>query len=504
MKLKKIFLMLCFCLAAQPGYCDSLFFEDEPIQDGISVFETSKTFADIYEKLDGVKWGGKSINVAIESLGNLNKNAHIAATDERVVLVWGDDIIANYPRPQAGDWNGFGEITTALMLKLRANDSELRRASPSEMYQMVVDSLMRGIDEQGRYIYSRSAEITEDGRILTSVGLTGVRDERGNWRVHGVFKGAPADVAGIRAGDLISEINGQPVADMSDEDLESVLAGFNSGTSKVRLLSPSGTRDVVLRRATIILADADIVHRAAADKNSGDILEIVVHRVSGNAASIVNEALAKYPNIGGIVLDLRAASGDDEVAAAKLAGLFIGARPVMRIQETAAEQVEVVPGGAALTSAPVVVLMSNQTRGTAEALAAAFYEYGRGVLVGTPTAGTARIATRLELKDGGALELLNKSIQTGTGRDIDGRGVFPIVCLSNIRSTTQQNAFFVNVLNNDFDARDFNRAENINVDDVRRGCPVITSGTDEDMVAAAVSAKILTDKTVYNRLIAEE
>ena len=72
MKLKKIFLMLCFCLAAQPGYCDSLFFEDEPIQDGISVFETSKTFADIYEKLDGVKWGGKSINVAIDSLENLN------------------------------------------------------------------------------------------------------------------------------------------------------------------------------------------------------------------------------------------------------------------------------------------------------------------------------------------------------------------------------------------------------------------------------------------------
>ena len=204
------------------------------------------------------------------------------------------------------------------------------------------------------------------------------------------------------------------------------------------------------------------------------------------------------------MLDLRAASGDDAVAAAKLAGLFIGAHPVMRIQETAAEQVEVVPGGNAVTNVPVVVLISDQTRGTAEALAAAFYEYGRGVLVGTPTAGNARIATRLDLNDGGALELLNKSIQTGTGRSIDGRGVFPIVCLSNIRSTTQQNAFFLNVLNNDFNARDFNSAENVNVDDVRRGCPVITSGTDEDAVAAAVSAKILTDKSVYNKLIAKE
>lgn len=504
MRLKKLFLMLCFCLAVRPGYSDSLFFEDEPIQDGMPVFEMSKTFADIYEKLDGVKWGGKSINVAIESLENLNKNAHIAATDERVVLVWGDNIIANYPRPRSGDWNGFGEITTALVLKLRANDSELHRASPSEMYQMVVDSLMRGIDENGRYIYSRAAEVVEDGRILTSVGLTGVRDGRGNWRVHGVFKGAPADVAGIRAGDLISEINGRAVADMSDSELESVLAGFNSGTSKIKILSPSGARDVVLRRATIVLADADVVHRKASGEKFGDVLEIVVHQASNNAVSIVNEALATYPKLGGIVLDLRAASGDDAVAAAKLAGLFIGAHPVMRIQETAAEQVEVVPGGNAVTNVPVVVLISDQTRGTAEALAAAFYEYGRGVLVGTPTAGNARIATRLDLNDGGALELLNKSIQTGTGRSIDGRGVFPIVCLSNIRSTTQQNAFFLNVLNNDFNARDFNSAENVNVDDVRRGCPVITSGTDEDAVAAAVSAKILTDKSVYNKLIAKE
>ncbi|MDO5011978.1 MAG: S41 family peptidase, partial [Pseudomonadota bacterium] len=319
------------------------------------------------------------------------------------VLVWRDSIIANYPRPSAGDWNGFGEITTALILKLRENDAALHRATPSEMYQMVVDALTHGIDENGRYIYSRAAEINEDGRILTSVGLTGARDERGNWRVHGVFKGAPADTAGIREGDLIAEINGTSVAKMSDDDIESFLAGFNSGTSKVKLLTPSGARDVVLRRATIVLADADVVHRAGIGADESDVLEIVVHNVSDNSVAIVNEALATYDNLGGIVLDLRASSGDDERAAAKLAGLFIGARPVMRILETARDQVEVVPGGRAVTDAPVVVLISDQTRGTAEAIASAFYEYNRGVLVGTPTAGSARIATRLDLSDGGAL-----------------------------------------------------------------------------------------------------
>lgn len=504
MNIKHLFKTLAFCVSvfcAFPAFCEGLFFPDEPVQDGLHVFEMSNTFADIYEKLDSVKWGGKSINVAIESLENLNKNAHIAATDERVVLVWGDSIIANYSRPDAHDWNGFGEITTALVLKLRANDPVFHSASESETYQLVVDSLMRGIDEHGRYIFSRRAEVTEDGRILTSVGINGTRDERGNFRIHGVFKGSPADVAGVREGDLISEINGTRVSEMSDMELEAVMSGFNSGTSKIKLVTPSGNRDVVLRRATIVLADADVVHRATDD--NGGILEIVMHKVSDGAVSIVNEALAKHPDLEGIILDLRASTGDDERAAAKLAGLFIGQEPIMRIAQTATEEVEVVPGSDAVTNTPVVVLMSDMTRGTAEALAAAFYENMRGVLVGTPTAGLARIATRIDLENGGALELMNKSLKTGTGRIIDGRGVFPIVCLSNIRSSSQQNAFFLNVINNYFNATDFNKMPEVSADDIRRGCPTITSGADEDSVAMAVAVKILTDKKVYNRLIAE-
>ncbi len=503
MKILKLFLFVMLaCGSFSASATDSLFFEDEPVQDGLRVFDVSATFADIYEKLDSVKWGGKNINVAIESLEKLNPNAHIAATDERVVLVWKDNIIANYPRPAARDWRGFGEITTALVLKLRENDAFLKHASESEMYQMVVDSLMRGIDENGRYIFSRAAEIAEDGRILTHAGIEASRDARGNFRVSGIYKGAPADIAGIRAADLIVEINGQPAANVSDADFAALVSGFNSGTSKLKLLTPSGERDVVLRRATIVLADADIVHRDAGD--AGAILDIVVHRISPNAVSIVSEALSAYDDISGIILDLRAATGDEPKAAAKFAALFLGNTPVMRIVETAAAEVEVVPSGSAKTTAPVVVLMSNATRGTAEAIVSAFYENQRGVLVGTPTAGAARIATQVDLKNGGALELLNKVIKTGQGRVIEGRGIFPIVCLSNIRSTAQQNAFFLNVINNDFNAKDYNKDANVSADAIRRGCPVITSGVDEDALSSAVAVKILTDKKVYNRLIADE
>lgn len=502
MKVKNIFLSVFLLLFIAPVCAADLFEKDAPIQDGLNVFDVSAVFTDIYKKMDTVSWGGKDINVAIESLEKINPNAHIAATDDRVVLVWKDSIVANYPRPKAGDWNGFGQITTALVLKLRTLAPDFGKASESVMYQTVVDALMRGLDENGRYIYSKQAEVFEDGRILTSVGIEGVRDSHGNFRINGVYKDSTADNAGVKAGDLISKINGTKVSDMSDTDLAAMFSGFNSGTLKLVLLTPSGEKPVVLRRATIVLADADVIHRTGTGK-SPSVLEIVVHRVTDGSVAIINESLAKYEDVSGVILDLRTANGDDERAAAKLSGLFMGQVPVMRIVETARDEVEVVPGGKAVADMPVVVLVSNTTSGTAEAIASAFYENARGVLVGTPTLGRARIATKIDLDNGGALELMNKSIKTGRGNNIDGRGIFPLVCLSNIRSETQQGAFFLNVLNGDFHSQDFNKNMEISADEVKKGCPTIINGEDEDSLAEAVSVKILTDKKIYNKLMGE-
>ncbi|MBR4507522.1 MAG: PDZ domain-containing protein [Alphaproteobacteria bacterium] len=487
MKISHLIFSLVFALTVNCAYAAT------------DVDDTVKTFAEIYQKLDSVQWGGKNIGIVIESLEHLSPNAHLAATDDRIILVWRDSIVGNFQKPAAGDWENYGKITKSLIDKMRDRDDSLAALSNEEIYERAVAALMQGIDESGKYIQKQTLS-QKPNRILTSLGIDGWREQTGDFRVSSVIKGSPADMAGIQISDLIDKINGRDVAAMADGELESVLHGLNSGTAKLHLLTPSGNRNVVLRRATIVLADADIIYRPMQDTA---LLEIIVHEMTDNAANIVNEALLKYNNVSGIILDLRAAGGVDARAATKMAGLFMGAKPVMRVSQTAGEDMEFVPGGNAITDANLVVLMSNMTRGTAEAVASAIYENGRGVLVGTPTAGSARIATRIDLSNGAALELLNKSIKSGSGISLDSRGVFPIVCLSNIRSSKQQNAFFVNVINNDFNIQDFNKDAKVNVDAVRRGCPVITSGDDEDMMSAAIATRILTDKTVYNRLIAE-
>ncbi len=504
-RFSSILLLMFFCFSNVRAV--DLFSRDMAVQDGINVFETSDDFAEIFEKLDSVKWSGKNVSVAIEGLEKIHPDAHIAATDDRVVLVWQDKIIGNWPRPDVADWQGFGQITTAIVLKLRERLPSFAKLSQSAMYSAVVSAFLQGIDENGKYVYSKQAEIIEDGRLLTSAGIEGSRDKNGNFRINGIVRGSAADNNGLKESDLVFEINGRDVSKMTDADLAAEFSGFNSGTIKLLIASEGdkSPRNVVLRRATIVMADADVVFKniESTDKTKSNlgILDIIVHEVSNNSVSIVNEALSKYKNVSGIVLDLRSAGGEDENTAAKMGGLFMGKQSILRIIETAKQEIEVVAGGDRVTDAPVVVLVSGATNGTAEALAAAFYETNRGAIVGTPTAGSARLATYIDLKGGGQLELLNRAAKTSRGHDLDGRGVFPIVCLSNIRNEIQQKAFFVNASNGDFNFKDFNIDMTTPVADIRKGCPQIKSGADEDALSDAISTKILIDQKVYNGLM---
>ncbi len=498
MKIIKCFgtMFLAMFLGLSSSYSFQIFEAEDSVLMGFNINESIENFTDIYQKLDGVSWGGKTPNIAIENLEKIHQSAHIAATENRIVLVWDDEIIANYPTPQPKDWEQFAEITTALIVKLKEQIPEFAQQSQSQTYQIAVDALIRGLDENGKYVYSKRAQIEEDGRILTSVGLDGAIDERGNFRVTGVYKDSPADLSGIKENDLITTVNGQRIFDM-----ENSFSGFNSGTLKLKLLTPSGNKDVVLRRATIVLSDADVVYRNSTN-GQNDLLEIIVHNLTDDAVSIVTDAIDMYgDNVSGIILDLRASSGNSETAMAKMAGLFLGQVPVLRIVEAAKAETEVLPGADKRTNANMVVLVSNTTKGTAEALAAALYENNRGLLIGTPTAGNARIATLIDLKNGGMLELLNKIVKTGNGNTIDGRGVYPLVCLSNIRNSEQQGAFFLNVVNDDFNITDFNKITEIDVNKIRQGCPVIVDGSEEDAVAMAVSVKVLSNTSLYEKLM---
>jgi len=491
--LQKASLALISALAFAPTRLPAISIFDEPTEGGLPVLEMSGVFADIYEKLDGVKWGGKDLRTAIEGIENISSMIKIAATDNRIVVLHKDTIIGNWPRPKNGEWRDLGQITTAVILKMREIDPAIADMTATEIYKAAVGAMMKGLDENGKYIYSKRENEDSAYQVLTSLGIAGVRASSGDYVLNTIFKGSPADNAGLADGDVLVSANGVALRDLSDAEILGLFNGFSSGTIKIRAIGADRKeKSATLRRASVVIADADVIVK---DK----LLEIIINRVSNNAAEIIAGVLDGRADIEGIYLDLRGATGDDEKAMAKIAGLFLGKVPVARVSMSADDDVEIVPGGDKIVDAPIVVAVSNATSGTAEGLAYAFYEAGVGAIIGVPTAGRARLATRVDLNNGGALEISNRTMKSGKNRQIDGRGFFPLVCLSNIRNSDHKEVFLVNVRNHDWKEQDFN-GEEFDAKTVRKGCPNISSGSDEDAVSQAVAMDLLTSRAAYNNL----
>jgi C-terminal processing protease CtpA/Prc len=121
------------------------------------------------------------------------------------------------------------------------------------------------------------------------------------------------------------------------------------------------------------------------------------------------------------VLDLSHCAGGTLAEAAEVAGLFVGPGPLATIQETGKPPVPVAVVPASLPPfAQVAVLQGNYTLGPAEALSSALKKQAVP-LFGERTYGLGVERTRFLLRQGGAVELVNKR-WLGAGGEYLGSG----------------------------------------------------------------------------------
>lgn len=135
----------------------------------------------------------------------------------------------------------------------------------------------------------------------------------------------------------------------------------------------------------------------------------------------------------GLVLDLRFANGTDFAAAAAVAGRFLEtprALFAIRTADGAEERFAAEPpprGSDAgwLSTAPLVVLVNNETRGAAEALAGALRAQERGLLMGSLTAGAPARTVDIPVGGDHVLRVATAKVQVWTSGEAPPREIFP-------------------------------------------------------------------------------
>ncbi len=239
---------------------------------------------------------------------------------------------------------------------------------------------------------------------------------------------SPADVAGIKAGDLIYAVDGVETERMTDRALGNALRGEAGIEVTLDLGRPSDQSlfSVTMARAVITI---DPVEIAFLPENR---MLIRLNEFSSGAGKALRESLAEAElrSVAGLVLDLRGNPGGFVSEAIAVASEFMDEGEVIYLhQERGGEPRPVTTVGrdGKGLEFPLVVLIDGDSASAAEIIAASLRDNGRADVVGVRTFGTGTVISSFDLEDGSVAAIGTALWLTPGGEMVRGFGVEPTV-----------------------------------------------------------------------------
>lgn len=237
-----------------------------------------------------------------------------------------------------------------------------------------------------------------------------------------VYRGSPAEQAGVRAGDRVLSVDGVDLSTATRDVVVGALRGPEGSevTLVVRRPATGETLTFRLRRTLVVPAN---VERELLPGGVGYVR--VRAFVAGGVHDDVREALEALDRQGARawILDLRDNYGGELDVG--LPSLFIPSGPVVRVNYREGGETWNADGSVLPFRKPMALLVNGLTGSVSEAIAAALDEYDVAYLIGEPTFGCAGFTVETPLGDGTTLAVTS-GVNVGpvSGKSLEG-GVQP-------------------------------------------------------------------------------
>ena len=240
--------------------------------------------------------------------------------------------------------------------------------------------------------------------------------------------GMPAQAAGVRTGDRILTLDGEPVRDMAPDAAAGHLRGQPGSTVTLTVIRSGWTEPRPFTLTRVKPSRVDVSERGLGN----GILYVRLPRIDDTTAGALAHVLQNTPaeQATGLVLDLRDTLGGRIEAVPAIASLFLDPGClVARVESRAAGSPPTLTttAGAIRWTRPLAILVSRGTASAAEVLVGAMQDSRRAVIVGAPTFGDATSRSAIPLADGSTLELTTARYLTPERHPITGHGIAPDV-----------------------------------------------------------------------------
>ena len=303
--------------------------------------------------------------------------------------------------------------------------------------QDLIDGAIQGMieslgDPYSVYLSREEAAQLTDASQGTFIGIgADLKKENDLIVVEAIFRGSPAERAGLQPRDALLMVNGDSLQGLTLSDAAAKIRGPKGTKAKLKVLRPGVKEPIELE----LVRDRIPLETVKGDLGPGGIGHLTISQFSQNTPQQVADELRAMEAEGlrALIIDVRNNPGGMTDAVQKTAEQFLAEGKVIvqyeygdgrRVQEVAGSD-----AGASGKPYPILVLINKASASSAEILAGALQQSAGATLVGESSfgKGTVQISYPDELGDGSLVKLTVYKWLLPDGAWVQNEGLTPDV-----------------------------------------------------------------------------
>ncbi len=309
--------------------------------------------------------------------------------------------------------------------------------SDKDLVENSINGMLTGLDPHSSYM---NAKAFRDMQVQTKGEFGGlgieVTQESGFIKVISPIDDTPAAKAGIKAGDIITAIDGKTVQGISLNDAVDKMRG--PPNSKITLTIKREGIDKPIEQALLReIIHIQVIKSRMEPDNIGYVrlTQFTEQADSGLKAAVKTLKQQAGGKLTALVLDLRNNPGGLLDQAVAVSSDFVDQGEIVstRARHPEDSQRWDAKGDDLIPNTPLIVLINNGSASSSEIVSGALQDHHRAVLLGTRSFGKGSVQTVIPLPGNGAMRLTTARYYTPSGRSIQGLGIAPDVTVAETR-----------------------------------------------------------------------
>lgn len=238
-----------------------------------------------------------------------------------------------------------------------------------------------------------------------------------------VYRGTPAEQAGLQKGDVIIAVDGEEIDLSASADLSKVtgkIRGEEDTEVSITVERNGQKKEFTMKRKTVQ------INYVTCRMLTDTVGYIKIDEFSGSALTEYQAAVKELQEKGmqKLVLDLRDNPGGFVDYAVEIADELLPEGTIMSIKDKNGQSKEY-KSDASAADFPMAVLCNGNSASASEILIAALKDYNRAAIIGEKTYGKGIIQSHFDLSWGGYLKLTTASYYSPNGNAIHEVGIEP-------------------------------------------------------------------------------